>query len=475
VATAIGQRATEVAQMNPWWRSPATWQNLDQDLSEVAASGLGYRADALDGLHKGGLYLLRGPRRVGKTVAVKQSIAALLAVGVPPLSIVRLAVDAWTATDLRTVVQNIPLPPLPEGHQRWWFIDEVTAVTGDWATQVKWLRDNVSEFAAATVVLTGSSSSALTASAGVLAGRRGKVANTDRTLMPMGFRSFAGIFLPDVNQLPRLRLDEVHSPTGAAAYAEAQLWLADLVRLWEVYLQYGGYPTSVAAAHANQPIPTWFVDSLFSVVHRDAFGSSSLDESQTTALTGRLWESTSTPLNLHKVGQEVGLNHVTVSRHVNYLRDAYLLWACPQLKHPWVPNDHAQDKVYPVDPVIGRLAHLRTASRPDLDPTALAESQIGMAMRRAEMSAGGQWTADESLLYLRTPARNEVDFVAEALSGAAVEGKYTQTGAWQREAATVSSAGYRGVLTTRNVLDTKAGSDGPWAVPAGCLAALLDT
>jgi hypothetical protein len=36
------------------------------------------------------------------------------------------------------------------------FFDEITATTGDWAAQVKWLRDNDPEFAAATVVLTGS-------------------------------------------------------------------------------------------------------------------------------------------------------------------------------------------------------------------------------------------------------------------------------------------------------------------------------
>lgn len=35
-------------------------------------------------------------------------------------------------------------------------IDEVTAVKGDWTTQVKWLRDNDPTFSTATVVLTGS-------------------------------------------------------------------------------------------------------------------------------------------------------------------------------------------------------------------------------------------------------------------------------------------------------------------------------
>ena len=103
--------------MNPWWRSP-DWAEADHDLREVRDSGLGYRSPCLDNLQPGGLYLLRGPRRVGKTVSVKQAIQSLLASGVPPLAIVRFAADGWLANDLRTLVQNVALPPAPEGTSR---------------------------------------------------------------------------------------------------------------------------------------------------------------------------------------------------------------------------------------------------------------------------------------------------------------------------------------------------------------------
>jgi len=474
VGTKIGQAAMELSGMNPWWRDVGTWVRKDPDLRAAQESGLGYEPSALDDLLPGGLYLLRGPRRVGKTVAIKQSIARLLSDGVQPLSIVRVAADGWEAHELRTVVQNLPLPPLPEGVRRWWFIDEVTAVVGDWATQVKWLRDNHPEFADATVVLTGSSASALTAGAGTLAGRRGPVARVDRTLMPMGFRAFASVWHPGLSTLPRIAPHQIHSAPGAEAYQAASPWLDDLVRLWQLYLLYGGFPAAVAAARANQPIPEWFIDAMFSVIHRDAFSKTSLDEGQTSALTARLWRSTSTPLNLRSVGDDLGLPHTTVARHVEYLRDAYLLWTCPQLAREWLPRQRAQDKVYPIDPFIGRLTHLRSASRDDLDPTVLAEAQVGMALRRATMRQGGSWTSDHSLFYLRTTTRKEIDFVGESLGGAAVEGKYTDSGRWAGEAATVAASTYRGVLTTRSVLDLTGGADGPWAVPAAVLAVLID-
>ena len=123
---------------------------------------------------------------------------------------------------------------------------------------------------------------------------------------------------------------------------------------------------------------------------------------------------------------------------------------------------------------IARLAHLRNAARSDLDTTLLAEMQTGMALRRANFAAGRPWTADESIFYWRSTTRAEIDFVGEPLGGAAVEGKYIESGRWRGEARTVRASDWLGVLTTRNVLDCSE-PDGPWAVPACIFAALIDT
>jgi len=386
-----------------------------------------------------------------------------------------VAADGWTANDLRTLVQNIAIPPAPDGLSRWWFIDEVTGVTGEWATQIKWLRDNDPSFAAATVVLTGSNAESLTRAAGTLAGRRGRVADTDRTLLPIGFRTFAELLQPELTTLPRLPLSRLHSSEGADAYQAALPWLDDLVRLWEVYLQYGGFPAAVAAARLAQPIPGWFVDDLFSVLHRDAFAASRLSERQTCALVSRLWASMATPANFGSIGADVGVSHDAVRRHVGYLGDSYLLWPCPQKAgSAFIPRERSQDKFYAIDPIIARLAHLRNPARPDLDVTVLAEMQVGMALRRAAFSGGWPWTADEVIFYSRTPARKEIDFVGEPLAGTAVEGKYVETGKWRGEAKTVDASEWAGVLTTRNVLDCSEPGR-TWAVPAAILAALASS
>jgi hypothetical protein len=178
---------------------------------------------------------------------------------------------------------------------------------------------------------------------------------------------------------------------------------------------------------------------------------------------------------MNRLAGDLGLSQDTVARHVRYLRNAYLLWHCPQRNpNTWTARERAQDKLYAVDPVIARLAHLRNEARSDIDVTVLTEMQIGMAVHRAAHADGLPWAGDCFLFHLRTPTRKEVDFVAEPLAGVAIEGKYVEGGRWHGEAATVTSSGFAGILVTRNVLDvTDVG--GVWALPAGVLCYLLDT
>ncbi len=466
--------AQELAQLNPWWRGDR-WAATDPDLHEVAETGLGYRSGVLADLAPGGLYILRGPRRVGKTVALKQLVVDLIAAGHPPTSIVRLAVDGWAAKELRTVAQNAAMPALPPGVPRTWLIDEISAVTGDWAQQIKWLRDNDGEFRAATVVLTGSNAAALTGAAGVLAGRRGTAAGLDRTLLPMGFRTFASLVArQELPASPRLDVSLLRSVSAREQYQALLPWLHLLVPVWEQYLLYGGFPRSVAAAAQGQPVPSSFAEDMFNVIAGDAFRQSKLSRTTEMALLDRLWSSLASPANLSKIGSDVGTTPEVVARHVGYLRDAYLLWHCPQKADgAWVARARAQDKIYAIDPLVARLAHLQNGDRNDVDPTVLTEMQIGMALLRSIMGGDPTSMNDHVLFHVRTPARKEIDFASPHLAGVAIEGKYIEDGSWSSEAATVNASVWDGILCTRNVLATD--SENAWAVPASVLAYLIDT
>lgn len=63
-----GEVQIQLSDTNLWWHTER-WERDDLDLQAAAASGLTYRARSLDRLVEGGLYVLRGPRRVGKSTS----------------------------------------------------------------------------------------------------------------------------------------------------------------------------------------------------------------------------------------------------------------------------------------------------------------------------------------------------------------------------------------------------------------------
>ena len=130
---------------------------------------------------------------MGKTVAIKQPIKALLDSGKPVNSIARISAEGWTTHKLEDFQTSTPLPPIPEGSSRYWFIDEISSINRRWDQLIKELRDENPEFRAATVVLTGSNAALLAEAAGTLARRRGKGVGQDRILLPMGFATFGSL------------------------------------------------------------------------------------------------------------------------------------------------------------------------------------------------------------------------------------------------------------------------------------------
>jgi uncharacterized protein len=246
------------------------------------------------------------------------------------------------------------------------------------------------------------------------------------------------------------------------------------VRLWELYLSYGGFPKAVAAAADGLSIPSTVADDMFNVIAGDAFRNSKLSVTTEMALLERLWSVMASPANLSNVATDIGVSHDVVVRHVGYLGDSYLSWRCAQrADNAWLPRERAQDKIYAIDPLVARLPHLRNPERTDIDPTVLTEMQIGMAIRRSVIRSNPIALNDDFLFHARTPARKEIDFVSRDLAGVAIEGKYVEHGGWHTEAATVNASEWDGILCTRNVLDLD--SDQAWAVPAALLAYTLDT
>src|SRR4051794_33439946 len=134
------ERKQHLLETNPWWRTDH-WDQSDPDLTEARGNDLGpYCPRPLADLTPGSLYLLLGPRRVGKSVAMKREIAELLGSGVDRRAITFCPCEGLSKQDLRRLVKiAVDLTRGYEG-DRYWFFDEITYVN-EWATVLKQLRD----------------------------------------------------------------------------------------------------------------------------------------------------------------------------------------------------------------------------------------------------------------------------------------------------------------------------------------------
>jgi predicted AAA+ superfamily ATPase len=464
-----GEVQLQLAATNRWWRTD-DWQRSDPDLRAAGKAPFRYRAGCLNDLSPGGLYVLRGPRRSGKSTEIKYAIADLLAAGVPPRNIVHAAVDGWRAVDIRTLITSSTQTFLAgTTGPRYWFIDEISSVSGDWPNTIKNLRDNDSDFAADTVVLTGSSASRLHEVRKALAGRRGSVTNSDRTMLPMRFTNVvtaSGVSLPEIPVVAPEDLADIDLREHVGPLLP---YLNDLVALWEVYLRVGGFPQAVAAWRMTGDVDPSFTDTMWDVVYGDAITGARLSAPQTATLLSRLTASLCSPLNMSGLARDIDVAHTTAKERLSNLAESFLTWPCHR-EQGLTPKLNAQTKWYFTDPVLARLAALRgRGAEPDL--THLNEQQLGLALLRAlDATAIGAIDDHDALLYYRSSTGSEIDFVGRRLGSIAIESKYVDDGRWGRTEQTFKATPWSGIVASRSIVQWEARIS---VIPAALLALLL--
>lgn len=467
-----GQLRRLLTDRSTWWRGDG-WELDDPDLREAADAPFLYEPVPLAGLRSRGLYMLRGPRRVGKSVEVKRAISTVIAEGANPRLVFFCSCDGLTAQDLRRLIAVGQRDTATLDGERYWFLDEVTAVSG-WADAIKGLRDGDPAFRRSCVVLSGSSARDLREATKALAGRRGDVANSDRLLLPMGFRSYChsiGGFdrLSEASLRPR----DLLTAAGEEAVSELSPFFSDLDHAWQTYLRVGGFPRAVSDFVNSADVSDGFVQALWDVIAGDAFQTTGMSDGEVAAFMERLAVGLASPVNASAVARDVGLsdNH-RVNDRIDSLGFALMAWRCHQVRDG-LPNLRAQEKVYFIDPLIAHLPHRRDERRHDPDDSILSEQQLGLLLLRAAGEQGLATLLEAStVMYERASSSAEIDFVGPSL-GIGFEGKYVD-GPWRRSASTLRSRG-GGVVATRSVIDLsdRRQANAVWAVPAGILGWLL--
>jgi predicted AAA+ superfamily ATPase len=453
-----------------WWRDPAGWQRDDPDLKAVRAASIVYEPMPLSDIEANGLYLLLGPRRVGKSVELKRAIAAAVSAAANPRSILYFSCDGLRGDDLRRMISigrsRFPAITGP----RYWFIDEITAIDG-WHAIIKDKRDTTA-LRDDCVVLTGSSSAGIQEGVANLAGRHGEPAGAgDRLLLPMSFRSFCAVTRADshIPAIEPMRPRDVFSD-GRAILESLQVFIPQLVDAWENYLRVGGYPKAVSSFMDTGDVAPGFVRDLWDVIRGEAFRSMRTTPPETLVFIERLARSLAAPINLSDLARDVGFSdNEQADARLTELVSAFLGFRCYK-DNDGRPNVKAQRKFYFTDPLLARLPRLMDSGAFEPATSDISEQQTALALHRAiERELPGAFTEMAEVRYWVNPnSGTEIDFVGARL-GLGFESKYVDEG-WRSASRAIAARGVGGVVATRRAF---ALDEDMLALPSALLAWLI--
>lgn len=325
-------------QFNPWWQSGG----MAAALPAVRRTAYQQVMSTLTDTEIRRFAVLSGARRIGKTTVLMQVVEELLRQGVPPTNIFYVSFDN-------------PILKLCGFHQVWEtyrrfvphsgvyyaFLDEIQYAE-EWSLWVKSLYDTEPQLHLAA---TGSASPAIERGASDSGVGRWRVFR-----MPtMTFREYCAVSGVEEPPSPLPMIEDL-AQMDEAAFGMLMLQLARLEPHWNRYLLQGGFPELVGVqdtARAQQILREDVVDK---VLKRDV--PSLFDVRNTMDLEKvflYLCLQSGNIINQAAVCSALGVTKPTLSRYIDYLRDANLIYISPSVSSHGKKGLKAQNKIYIAD------------------------------------------------------------------------------------------------------------------------------
>jgi uncharacterized protein len=467
---------------NPWWTAaargadPTEWARHDPTLIAAATSSIGYEPSVIEDLAPPMLVVLRGPRRVGKSVAAKRLIEKLCSLGGTAQAnrTIYFAVDGWRPQDLRRAfTMGVELTPLAQG-PRTWVVDEISAVSG-WEDIVKELRDNTA-LAEDAVLLTGSSARDLGDARTALAGRT-RTVDPFRLLLPMSFRQHIDASAPGlIPATPTLTPDLLQSPAAEELIRTLSPLIGDLDLAWQRFTEVGGFPRAVSDARSRGAVSDDFVTDLLAWLIGEVEPDGPMESiaELLDALTRRL----ASPLDVSGLAEDLRSTRRRVSLRLDRLtRGLAGVW-CRQGDDNGGETAGAASKLYLIDPLLARLPSMNDPGFGEPDATKINELVLGMELAKSiHRLHPDRFVEQRSIRYVRTGGGREVDFGpvtvrsgGQASLSVPLESKWVSSN-WRSESLVMRGRFGRGIVATKDIIDL---SDVVWAVPSPIVALLLN-
>jgi predicted AAA+ superfamily ATPase len=370
---------------NPWWVDAAS-RIPEAEYPRRVYFAL-FRSLALNFEVRRATVLL-GPRRVGKTVMIKQLIHDAIESGIDAQGILYASIDApiYSGIALETFLRLMPNPD-PKPPQRLVIFDEIQYLM-DWEVHMKDLVDN---FPDVKFIATGSAAASLR----LKSRESGAGRFTEFMLPPLTFYEF----LEFVGEHDKL----ITAEEGSFKYRTTDI--EALNTCFVDYLNFGGYPEAVLNPEVRRN-PEQFIrnDIIDKVLLKDLPSLYGIHEiQQLNRLFSFLAYNSGNEASLENISRESGLTKPTITRYIEYLESAFLILKLPTVDDNCRTMKRERNfKVYLNNPSM-RAALFAPVSADD-------SSRIG---HLAESAIFSQWQHSNNFRLLRYARwRNgEVDIV----------------------------------------------------------------
>ncbi|MFQ5631032.1 MAG: ATP-binding protein [bacterium] len=401
---------TTLAEQNIWWQLP---ENISADPAIIALNEMQYvwephLLEAFD-LNADLVYILKGPRQVGKTTLLKSLVKKLLRERIFHRNIFYFSCNLIDTYQELVEVLNLYLGWIRSRNDQRVLIlvDEISFVK-DWQRAIKHFAD-LGKFKNATLVLTGSHAVDIKKSSERLPGRRGKSEKMDKLLLPMTFQDYVRTVAPMLfDKIELFDLVDFDAPK----ILDLAIYQQEIDRHFQNYLLTGGFPLSVNALNAKQSIPPYIYHTYLQWIIGD-LAKLGKQEHYFKQISRKLLESLTTPLSWQAIFKtsDIG-SHNTVIEYIDHLKSSFILsiFFCLDMNSR-LPAYRKNKKIYFADPFIYHTLHAWIKDSPV--PFQLAEKEIFdsvKASKLVESTVGIHLVRNFGKVYY-WQNRKEIDFV----------------------------------------------------------------
>lgn len=395
---------SKLIQLNRWWVEPELI-NQDDKLREFGEQKYQFWPPFYENypLDQDAIFILRGPRRVGKTTLLKLLVRRLLLEEKhnPPAVFYYSLERVADYDQLFNLIREYLNYARPRSQQRLHlFLDEVTFVDG-WVRAIKDLADR-GDLKNTTLTLTGSNVLELSASGERLPGRRGEIFQPDINFYPLHFGQFLEVVKPNLIQ-------DDPQKTFQLNFAVLEKYLAD-------YLLTGGFIFNINQFYKKEHLPPFVYEIFSSWVLGDMF-KLKRSEDFTLRLLEQIPKHLTSTLSFSRLARDSGMaSPATAQEYVELLERMFVLLRLPYFsldeKRPDVKKNL---KVYFQDPFI--LASMVARAEGVLDESYQHTHRLfdeSFMPKLAELLVAARLNQHfGERLYYGMSGKRELDFVAK--------------------------------------------------------------